>query len=173
MYGSAITSSSSTYTSLKVSLGPVLEGSVACEPSAALVAGGYNRGDSGLAEQDVFLVTAEVVGQLGSSGHARCTPSPTKTVTGGWCPCPSRRTVAAGEGWSVGWNIQGGIAEVVLGLQFGGWVDGRAVVCGGEDSQGALYDDCWAYTPQNEDEWTLFWEMKVYIWRSTLSHISA
>ena len=56
------------------------------------------------------------------------------------------------------WWVEGGVT-----LQFGGWVDGMAVVCGGEDSQGALYDDCWSYNPDGptDDSWTWLLEMQV------------
>ena len=32
---------------------------------------------------------------------------------------------------------------------FGGWADGRATVCGGEDREGRLYDDCFTYSFQD------------------------
>jgi len=96
-------------------------GEVQCEAAATLVAGGFNRGENGFAGEDVVLQSAEIYSVL----------------PGGDGGCDGRLP-------DLPW--EGGRKNMV-----GGWVAGVAVVCGGEDDEGDIRQNCVFYTPEHEN----------------------
>jgi len=102
-----------------------------CEAAATLVAGGFNRGESGLASEDIVLQSAEVYSVL----------------PGGDGGCDGRLP-------DLPW--EGGRKNMV-----GGWVAGVAVVCGGIDDEGDIRKDCIFYTPEHENNgWQYLGDME-------------
>jgi len=96
-------------------------GEVQCEAAATLVAGGFNRGENGFAQEDVVLQSAEVYSVL----------------PGGDGGCDGRLP-------DLPW--EGGRKNMV-----GGWVAGVAIICGGVDDEGDVRKSCVFYTPEDEN----------------------